>query len=87
MSMTHDDDIIKMLQVEINKSVDHQIIVDIMVRTSHWHAVQINGPPYDEEIQEWVNNNFKYRNMGRDGLWAFENRDEYIEFILRFVND
>jgi len=82
--MSYADELMQTLQIEITKSVDHQILVKLMTECNGWHAVQVDGPPHDEEIQEWVNSNFKYKSMGRDGLWAFEDKEEYFEFIMRF---
>jgi hypothetical protein len=85
--MTPDKDLLEMIYNEMKSelvaSIDHDIITQIMTATG-WHKVQLSMSVDDNEVDEWVKENFKNKYFRHNGSWVIEDLKEYIEFVLRF---
>ena len=82
MAMTTESDIADILSSELKEILNIEICIAIRIKNGWYEAVAHNQDI--TEVKNWIKEHITYGHIGYDTVWAFENKEEFIEFTLRF---
>ena len=79
------EDFEKTIADDLEKFINMELLIEIMTKNG-WHRViaSIRNKSEEDEITIWLSENAFHKYIGYSTIWAFEDYNEYLEFLLRF---
>ena len=68
---------------DIRMFIDTEMLIDVLVKQKGWHCAIVRELNICE-IENWLVENIHHKYVGYGTIWAFEDKNDYMAFILRF---
>lgn len=75
-------DLEKIVSINLEKYINIELLIDDKVKIG-WFQV-ITSMVDEDEITSWLAENVTHQYVGYCTIWAFEDQNESVEFLLRF---